>query len=173
MSIKRRTVLSYGGLLVAGILSGGALVWALTGAGEYGQGIGRGALGTPKDSFTLIGELSQVINPGVFAPLDLSISNSNHSSLVVSELIVTVSGVHAPNATALLPCTAADFDVKQVAKRFTILVGADSTSSLSQLGLPSTAWPQVGMPINESTNQDGCKGASLTLSYTATGRLRP
>jgi|SRR5471030_915776 len=173
MISRRRAVESFGGFLAGGILIGGALVWIFTGAGEHGQGLGRGALATPIDSFTLSGDLAQIIKPGVFVPLDLNISNANKSPLTISGLIVTVSAVDAPNATVDLPCTAADFDVTQIDKTFTVLVDGHSEPSLSDLGLPSTAWPQVGMPVDESTNQDGCKGASLSLSYTATGRVSP
>ena len=172
MNTKSRTVLTHGSFATLGILVGAALVWTLTGAGEHGEGVGRAVLDTPKDSFTLSGSLSQAIRPGIFAPLDLTISNSSHAPIVVTELKVTVSAVDAPNASALLPCSAADFDVRQVDKQFTLVVNTKSTRALSQLGLPSTAWPQIGMPLDESRNQDGCKGASLTLSYTAVGRVR-
>jgi hypothetical protein len=171
LSSKARVAIARGAFLTLGIFLGAALVWTLTGAGERGQGVGRAALDTPKDSFTLSGELSRVITPGVFVPLDLGISNSNDAPLVVSELNVTVSAVHAPNATAALPCTAKDFRVRQVDKKFPILVDAKATITLSQLGLPGTSWPQVGMPVNKLTNQNGCKGASITLSYTAVGQV--
>jgi hypothetical protein len=165
-------VLTHASSATLGILVGAALVWTLTGAGERGEGVGRGVLDTPNDTISLTGSLSQAISPGVFAPLDLTISNSKTVPIVVSELTVTVSAVNAPNATASQPCTAADFDVRKISQRYTVFVGAKSASTLSQLGLPPTAWPQVGMPLNESRNQDGCKGVSLTLSYTAVGRAR-
>jgi hypothetical protein len=172
MRERKRSVLVYGTFLSVGILLGALLVWVLTGAGERGQGVGRGALDTPQESFSLSGEPSSaVISPGVFVPLDLSISNSNDVTLVVTEIEVTVSAVSAPNATKLLPCTVKDFKVNQLDTKLTLTVDPGETVALSKLGLPSTAWPQVGMPIDKKTNQDGCKGASLTLSYSGVGQV--
>ncbi len=171
MRAERRTVLLYGSLLTAGILIGALLVWVLTGAGERGHGIGRGVLDTTEESFTLSGELSQIISPGVFVPLDLRITNSNHVPLVFSELVVAVTAVNAPNATKQLPCTVKDFTVNQVHENLSLRVKAGATVALSQLGMPNTAWPQVGMPLNKKTNQDGCRGASLTLTYSGVGQV--
>ena len=170
MQARNKTALSRGAFLALGALLGATLVWTLTGAGELGQGVGRGVLDTPKDSIALSGNLTQIVSPGVFVPLDLSITNLNTSSLVITELNVTVTDVAAPNASATLPCTSADFDVRPVDTQFTILVPSQSTRTLSHLGIPQTAWPEVGMPVNTTTDQDGCKGATLMLSYTASGR---
>ena len=45
-----------------------------------------------------------------------------------------------------------------------------ATTSLSALSVPSTQWPQVGLR-NTSVNQNGCKGASLTLEFSASGKV--
>jgi hypothetical protein len=156
--------------LTLGVIVGALLVWMLTGAGERGDGLGRGALDSPEDSFSLSGDLTEVVLPGVFVPLDLSITNSNETALLITELVVAVSGVAAPNATDNRPCTVDDFEVKPIDDQFTLVIEAGATASLSDLDLPRSAWPHVGMPIDETNNQDGCKGASLTLSYSARAR---
>jgi hypothetical protein len=161
----------FGIFLVVGGLIGALLVWTLTGAGERGTGVGRGALDSPEETFTLTGELTTVISPGVYAPLDLSITNPNEHDLAVTDIVVTVDSVVAPRATDELPCTVEDFDVKQVSSRLEVPVEAGITATLAELGVPSTGLPQVGMLLLDSRNQDGCKGASLTLAFTAVGRV--
>lgn len=66
-------------------------------------------------------------------------------------------------------CAVDDFAVGQASNRV-ITLAARSASTLSSLDLARRTWPRVGMP-NRSVNQDGCKGASVTLDYTASGRL--
>ena len=50
-----------------------------------------------------------------------------------------------------------------------LVVPARRTTSLDDLGVPSTAWPQVSM-VETNTNQDACLGAVLTLTYTGSAR---
>jgi hypothetical protein len=49
------------------------------------------------------------------------------------------------------------------------VVPANSTRTLTQLGVPQSQWPTVQML--DSGNQDGCKTASVNLQYSgnATG----
>jgi hypothetical protein len=169
MTIAIRNVL-FGIFLVGGGLVGALVVWTLTGAGQLGQGVGRGALDTPDETFSLSGELAAVISPGVYAPLDLRIVNPNDHDLRVTDIEVTVADVDAPHATADLPCTPEDFDVDQVDSDFEARIAAGVGSTLTQLGLTEAELPHVGMPLDDSANQNGCKGASLTLAYTAVGR---
>ena len=44
-------------------------------------------------------------------------------------------------------------------------VPANSTKSLSDLGLAKAKWPTVSM-LETNANQDGCKGAKLTFAFT-------
>lgn len=171
MNSRRQLVVFCGAFLTLGVLVGTLLVWMLTGAGERGDGLGRGALDSPEDSFSLSGDLAEMITPGVFVPLDLSIANPTETSLLVTELEVRVSDIDAPNATDDLSCSVDDFDVEQMDAPVALVVDAGVTASLSGLDLPRSAWPQVGMPLDETINQDGCKGATLTLSYSALARV--
>jgi hypothetical protein len=142
-----------------------------------GDAIGTGAIGTgatgdgaPTDSFTISGDLSEMIFPGSRVPLDLTISNGSAAPMIVTNLRVLIKAVDAPNASARFPCSVNDFTVNQVATDFEAHVAAKSSSTLRDLGLPTEAWPTAGM-LDATTNQDGCKGASLTLAYDASGRL--
>lgn len=121
-------------------------------------------------AFSIAGDASGMIAPGVSVPIDFALTNSHDSVMTVSDLRVVVTDVSAPGADRTHPCGVADFTVDQVANDRTIILPAGATSTLSALGIPRTSWPQVGMR-DRSVNQDGCKGASLSLAYTASGTV--
>jgi len=133
-------------------------------------GIGGAALADSAGSFTIGGSAAEPISPGVMAPLDLRLTNPHDSPMSVTDLRVTVREVSAPNADDAHPCAIGDFAVDQASNDLSITVPARATSTLSSLGLARAKRPHVGM-LNRPANQDGCKGASLTLAYTATGTL--
>ena len=133
-------------------------------------GTGSGGLVGAPESFTIAGNASVPISPGVMTPLDLNFTNRNHVALSITELRVTVGQISAPNADGAHPCTADDFTVQQASPGIEIIIPGEASSTLSDLGLAREGWPYAGM-LNRSVNQDGCKGASLTLDYTAAGTL--
>lgn len=120
--------------------------------------------------FTLSGNLPGSLSPGASASLDLQINNPTGKPLSVSNLSVAIAGVtRTADAVARnLACTAADFTVTQYSGPYPLAVPAGS-SSLSQLKVTESAWPRVAM-VNASTNQDGCKGATLQLTYSGSGQ---
>jgi hypothetical protein len=124
----------------------------------------------PVDTFTVSGNALEAIAPGFSVPLDLTISNTYEFPMEVTGLTVTVQNVNAPNSSDRRPCTAEDFEVTQLPRKTALTVDASASASLSDLGISRDLLPHIG--IRESAdNQDGCKGASLTLAYTAAGRL--
>lgn len=141
-------------------------------AGTTGAGDGAGGadVGDASRSFTIAGNASKPTSPGVMAPLDLSFTNPNDTPMSVTDLRVTVRKVSAPNADAGHPCAVGDFAVNQAARGLKVTVATRATSTLSSLDLPHDQWPHVVM-LQRSVNQDGCKGASLTLAYAASGTL--
>ena len=139
-------------------------------ASETGDGTGGAGLVESSTSFTIAGSAAQPISPGVMAPLDLSFTNPHDVPMLVTDFSVTVRKVSAPNADDAHPCAVGDFAVTQAATGLKLTVATGATSTLSGLDLPSAQWPQVGM-LERSVNQDGCKGASLTLEYSASGTL--
>ena len=77
---------------------------------------------------------------------------------------IKVRSVIAPHATAALPCTRLDFEIKQMRKRhLRVPVGH---SDLTRLRVPLAKWPTLAMR-NRPVNQDGCKGAQLVLRFRA------
>jgi len=133
---------------------------------------GDGNRGAGPDSstaaFTIHGNAAELISPGVEAFIDLEFTNPHDFPISVTELGVTVRDVSAPNADDIHRCAVGDFTVDQAPSSVRITLSARSTTTLSGLGIARTTWPRVGMR-DRSFNQDGCKGASLALNYTAFG----
>ena len=140
------------------------------GGASGADGTGGADLHDSVASFTVEGNTSESISPGVRAPLDLKLTNPYDSSMSVTRLRVTVQAVTAPNADKIHPCTVGDFAVDQASSTLEITIAAHSTSTLSDLGVAPANRPHVGMH-ERPVNQDGSKGASLTLGYAASGTL--
>ena len=140
------------------------------GASGAAAGTGGADLHESVTSFTVEGNTRESISPGVRAPLDLKLTNLYHASMSVTGLTVTVQTVNAPNADKVHPCTVGDFAVYQASSTLEVTIAAHSTSTLSDLGVAPANRPHVGM-LERSVNQDGCKGASLTLGYSSSGTL--
>ena len=119
-------------------------------------------------AFSISGNLSGQLAPGVSQPLNLMLTNPNNQAIAISNLTVTAqSVVKAP--TAVGPCTIADYAVIQYSGPYPLSVPANGSASLSTLGVASDKFPHVRM-IDTATNQDGCKGATLSLAYSGSGQ---
>lgn len=138
--------------------------------GDKGAGQAR-AWPRPSSSFTIAGDATAPITPGSSAAIDLEFTNRRVLPLAVSSVRVRVREVRAPHADAEHPCTVSDYTVQQVPRSTKITIPARATRALSALGLPPKAWPRVGL-VDRPVNQDGCKGATLELDYSASGSVR-
>ena len=114
------------------------------------------------------GSPASSLNPGDMHPVDVMFHNTSGIAISVTSLQLTLKSVSAPNANSTDTCTLADYTTTQVSSNFQILVPANSTVTLSGAGKASSSWPQVGM-INSNTNQNGCKSATVTFTYSASG----
>ena len=119
-------------------------------------------------SITITGDTEGLLVPGSTLPIDLSLDNPNDFDYTVQHLTVTVSAVHAPQSSTNRPCSPADFAVSPLAEGIEFTIGSGTEDSLSGLAVAQDNWPTVGM-INRPVNQNGCKGATLTLDYDASG----
>lgn len=152
------------------------LLWAVSGdplpggrSGADATTAGRGsALVAATAPLQIDGDLTRPVSPGVSVPLDLRLSNTQQIPLVVTQLTVAVEAVSAPGADAGHPCTVDDFVITQPPAGLSLTLRPHERRTLSALGIPATSWPTVGMR-NGSTDQAGCKGASITLAYAAVG----
>ena len=131
-------------------------------------GGGGGNSGLP---YAISGTVNTPLRPGgAAAAIDVGFSSPNAGSGVdgtrVSNLVVAITSVTGPNITVSRPCTAADFALTQFggAYPFYVPLGA---SSLSSLGFAPGAWPTLRL-LARPVNQDGCKGATIHLSYAGT-----
>lgn len=121
--------------------------------------------------FTISGNLSGALAPGLSRPLDLTLANPNKKPLSVTNLTVTVKTV-TRTAYAIAhnqPCTTADYAVTQYSGSYPLTVPGNGSASLSGLGVSTSARPKVSM-LNTALNQDGCKGATLALAYSGSGQ---
>ena len=142
------------------------------GGSAGGTGIGGGSVDQPSPAYTISGTLAQQLHPGDVFPLDLVLSNLGSASMTAIELHVSISHVTAPNATVSHPCTVNDFTAVQPDSALSISLAGFESASLSGRAIPSSQWPQIGM-TNTAANQDGCKGATLTLTFSGSSAVTP
>lgn len=145
----------------------GALSWKSSDRSADGAGTGR-VLGSSPKLVTIHGDAQTPITLGALTPLDLSLGNPNEFALTIDKVTVTVLKVEALRADADHPCSAVDFEVRQLKGGVVLTLAADSDDNLSGMEVPPGSWPAVGM-LNRPVNQDGCKGAFLRLGYEASG----
>ncbi|HET6876318.1 MAG TPA: hypothetical protein VFH38_02180 [Jatrophihabitans sp.] len=123
---------------------------------------------TQGKAFAITGNLPGNLAPGVSIPLNLKVSNPNHSDLAVSNLTVTVQSV-AKAAGASGTCSVTDYTVDQYSGPYPLVVPSLGSADLGQLNVGPAYWPHVRM-LDKAVNQDGCKGATLTLAYNGFGQ---
>lgn len=143
------------GLIAAFALSAGAYAyWTQQGAGS-----GSAATGTNVAITVVQTSVPADLYPGgPTAPLSGTFSNTNDGPVFVNTVSATISSVSGPNITAGTPCTAADYTLAGFPLAINAEVGADDASTWSG--------GTVQM-VNSGTNQDGCKGATVNITYTS------
>jgi len=110
-----------------------------------------------------------VPGPGQSVPVDVRITNPNSLPVRVVRLALAVTAVtKASTAAAGMPCGTEDFTTTRYVGPTTAAIPAGGTVLLSSLVPDRTVWPRLTM-VNAATNQDGCRGAKLTLSLTGGG----
>lgn len=139
-----------------------------TGTGKGTGSGGGGATTGVVSSISIAGNVAPSLQPGDSSPINLTFVSQNDIAVTLSEVSVRIASVTAPRATSLTPCTSADFSVSQPASGLRVIIPANSTTSLSALGVASSSWPRLTM-INSDDNQNGCKSATVTLAYSAEG----
>ena len=162
---RREEVLAVVFVLVVAVL----LIW-FRGWGPVGRSTNAAGYGSVRvsSSFTISGDVRRPILPGELVPIDLRLDNTSDLDLAIDHLTVVVVGVNAPRADADHPCSAADFEVRQLSGGVVLRIAGNSAENLSGMDLPDENWPAVSL-VDRPVNQDGCKGASLTLRYEASG----
>ncbi len=143
-ALRKRTLI--GGLVAAFVLMGafGAYAYWTTG----GSGSGSATAGTTTNNLTIASPSVTGITPGSSTPVTVTLTNPNSYSVHVD----TVSTVITTSVGGCLP---ADFTFP--AKVLNTTIAALGTASFTQgLAFADTA-----------VNQDSCKGATVTLTYSS------
>jgi len=116
-----------------------------------------------KRPFGIDGDAAQALAPGSPVPLDLALTNSQNFSLQVTELVVSVErGTSTPGCDG-----EENYSVDQMsAGSYPLALPANSTRTLSQLGVADADKPTVTMNDLATVNQDACKGATVFFDYS-------
>ncbi len=114
--------------------------------------------GSGSASFKIWGKAGKPLYPGAPAvPIDLGFTNPNSFPITVSRVTVKVSG------TTKRACDRSNFVTRrQLGVR--VRLPAATRTSLSRLGVSSSAWPRLAM-VASPVSQDACQHASLHLAY--------
>lgn len=145
------------GAAVALVATGGGVAFAYWST----SGSGTGTAGTGTDSgvtVTQVGTVSGLVPGGTAQPVDFKITNPASTKQYISAVTYSISSINAPASTPTLTCTADDFTLVQ-------------PNAISQdLASGATTFSPSGATIamkDLSTNQDGCKGATVNLAFSA------
>ena len=112
--------------------------------------------------FTISGNVTGLA-PGVSQPINLELFNTNKGVISVTNLTVSLT------STSKSSCDASNFEVKQYTGAYPIAVPPNASILLSAVPIASGYRPAITM-LNSSDNQDGCKGVSLSLSYSGSAQ---
>lgn len=165
-SSKKRFVLvasTVGAVLVGGSIA--VAYWTTTGSGT-----GAGAVGTDTPvTVTQDSTVSNLVPGGPAKAIDFTVTSTASGPQQISGVAVTVSSVTKAVGAPAGPCTAADFSVVQPSKPsggtpVSIPANGSVAFTSGAGGAQANTGAQVSM-VNSASNQDGCKGATLVLSY--------
>lgn len=119
--------------------------------------------------FTISGNAASPLYPLNMAsppqPLNLTITNPNNFSIKITSLTVTVQSVTKAAGAPAGPCAPDDY--KGNAYSGAGFIAPPGTSTLASNVVPVAQWPSIGM-YNTTSNQDGCKRATIKLAYAGT-----
>lgn len=143
------------------VLRGTLVMGAVVLAAWFGPAIASASAAT--HTITISGGPTGIMYPGSTLPLDLEFTNPNSTRLRLTSLHVAVASV-LPGTQGT--CTAADFAVDNGSVDAVVLpAGGDKL--LSDLVDGPVALPSIRM-LDTAANQDGCKNAEVSLTYTVT-----
>jgi hypothetical protein len=149
---------------ITAVLGSVALTVATAGAAyaywtTTGGGTGSATTGTNTAvTVTQVGSVAALVPGGTAQAVDFKINNPISTPQYISTVTVAMTSVSAPLADATHPCTTSDFTLTQPNA-----INADLPAGVSTYS-PSGSTLKLD---NSASNQDGCKGATVHLSFTA------
>jgi ABC-type glycerol-3-phosphate transport system substrate-binding protein len=150
-----RTAVAALGAVVVLAAAGAYAYWTNGGSGSGSAATGSNVAITVTQTSTITG----LYPGGPTAALAGKFNNTNPGTVYVNDVNATIASVTGPNITVPNPCTAADYQLNG----FPVSVDAEVASGTAQ-GNWTGASIQM---LNPATNQDGCKGATVNLTYTS------
>ena len=117
------------------------------------------------------GSVTGVVAPGQSRPIDMRLANPFGFPISVSAMSVAIARITPAREDPQRPCTSRDFTIRSYSGP-PIRLARKAIVLLSDSRVPPAAWPQLVM-ADRPANQDGCKGARLSLSFRAAGRRSP
>jgi hypothetical protein len=177
---RRRGALLWVLPVVAAALVGGGTAWELGGGpsnaasttsgtgsvstqncgncqGNSGSGGGNLSSGNPGHTITVTGVVSGKIAPGVPATLTVTINNTNNQAIVVTNVTGSINGVTSAGQAGKPVCS----------KSWYSLGSFSGSKPIAQNSSGSVVLPVTFSDL-PTTNQDNCKGATYSFTFTAT-----
>lgn len=154
---KHKALAACGTVFVLVVACGAYAYWTNGGSGGGTAATGTTAAITVVQTSTPVG----LAPGGTPASLAGNFNNTNTSAVFVSSVSATIASVTrtAEAIAAALPCTPADYQLAG----FPVAVNAQVPSGSAQ---GSWTGGTIAL-INSGTNQDGCKNATVALTYTS------
>lgn len=158
---KRSAAVTAAVLLALGGTAGIAWsYWSTTGAGTGSAATSVG--GTPM-TIAQVGSLSAMFPGDTAQDINVAITNSSAESAYISTVTVTYTVTRTPAAIAAsLLCTNGDYALTTAPT-----VGRDIASGATYPVPPAVLTVGTIQFLNKTTNQDGCKGATVNLAFDA------
>lgn len=152
-SQKKKRTLGLGGLAILLIAVGAIAYWT---AG--GDGTGSAEAGTTEDVVVNQTTVLTAMYPGDSAQtISGTFTNDNDGPIYVGTVTASISSVTKATGAPAGTCDATDFTLGSAA----MTVGAEVS-----VGTAVGAWTGATLQFNnKATNQDACKGATVTLAY--------
>jgi hypothetical protein len=127
------------------------------------QGSGSGTAGTGTNAAITINQTSTVAGMypgGPTQALSGNFTNGNPGPVFVTSVNASISSVTGPNITPATPCDATDYQLSG----FPVAIGRQVPSGTN---VDSWSGGAVQMINKPAANQDGCKNATVNISYTS------
>jgi hypothetical protein len=131
---------------------------AVSAGGSTGSGSGNGNASTTGADFTITGGVSG-LEPGLTLPIALTLSNPNSVQIYVTRLTVSVSA-----SSTRTGCDSSNLQLTQsdVSSTSPVTISANGKATLTS----APRAPQITFLDSPTVNQDACKNASFTLTYS-------
>jgi hypothetical protein len=121
-------------------------------------------LSGPLLNFTVGGDLTEPLVPGSSESLNMTFTNPNSVPIHIAKGAITAANITITNNKP--GCADSNFAVTQgLTVGITIPPRQLTPVSLAELVVPKNDWPVITM-LETNTNQDACKNATLTLTYS-------